>query len=50
MASNNEILIHNLVEAIKFLAPNPNLTSYEIIEMFSNPNYKEYFDKLNKED
>jgi len=44
------ITINNLAEAVKFLATNPDLDKEEIIELFSNPEYQEYFNKLNKEE
>lgn len=45
-----KIIINNLAEAVKFLATNPDLDKEEIIELFSNPEYQEYFNKLNKEE
>ena len=36
-----KMLVNNLAESVKFLATNPNLSKEEIIELFSNPEYKE---------
>ena len=45
-----KMLVNNLAESVKFLATNPNLSKEEIIELFSNPEYKDYFNKLNREE
>lgn len=45
-----KMLVNNLAESVKFLATNPNLSKEEIIELFSNPEYKDYFNRLNKEE
>ena len=45
-----KVTINNLAEAVKFLATNPNLNKDEIIKLFSNPEYQDYFNKLNKEE
>lgn len=45
---DNEIVIHNMAKAIKFMSTNPALTEQEIIKMFSQPNIEEQLNKLLK--